>query len=645
MRSAVAHPTRRSRRLARGALVLCAALAVSAAGPASGQDAVAIPPEPIRAATAQTPSADAAAEPIKAGAGQTGPAQSSSAAAALPEPDAALRALRDLLAGPARDKKLDRADWKALQDFYGADAAKLHWVGDDGAPSPHGNAVLAVLTKADDWGLRTRDYAVAVGPAGRDPAGRAQAELSIASAVLRYARGARGGRVEPVRLSRYFDQSPPVLEPATVLGAITGTQVPGEYLVGLHPRHPQFRLLRQALLKLRAGQAVGKPQAGNPDVKIAPGPVLRPGQSHAHVALVRERLGVPAGEGADLYDGAIEAAVKVFQSASGLAPDGLVGNGTRAALNGEHSGRPAEQREEDRIVLTMERWRWLPADLGDFHVWDNIPEYRTRVIDDGRVVHQAKIIVGKAETQTPLFSADMRYIVFHPDWGVPNSIKVKEILPYLRPTQSFWGYGETDTRVLQRHNLRVSIGGRPVDPARVNWSQVDIRRYDFIQPPGASNVLGTLKFRFPNKHDVYMHDTSQRELFNRGTRTFSHGCVRVENPRRLAEILLGKDKGWGPEKIGSLLAGSQNQSVELTTRIPVHITYATAVAAADGTVTFHPDIYGHDNRLSLALEGRPLPLERGSDTSADLQRQQVRRRAVARPPPGPADFFSALFGN
>jgi murein L,D-transpeptidase YcbB/YkuD len=599
-------------------------------------------PEPSRAQTAATTTPAANPEPT---ATASSPQPEAVAATAQPAADEALTIVREILAGAPPDKTTSRDDWKALQAFY-ADRPALHWIARDGTRTRQGDAVAKELGRADDWGLRTRDFALPGTAAGKDARARAEAEVALAATVLKYARYARGGRVDPASLSRYFDQKPPVLDPAMVLTAITATEVPGEYLVSLHPKHPQFRLLRQALLKLRSGETVSKPEPGDNSIKLPGGPTLRKGESHPQVALLRKRLGISEAD-AERFDETVETAVKKYQSAHGLTPDGLVGGGTRAALNGERTAQRSERRPEDRILLTMERWRWLPADLGDFHVWDNIPEYRTRVIDHDKVVHQARIIVGKPETQTPLFSADMRYIVFHPDWGVPNSIKVKEILPYLRPQQSFWGWGETDTRVLQRHNLRVSLGGRPVDPSRIDWSRVDIRRYDFIQPPGGANVLGTIKFRFPNKHDVYMHDTSQRELFKRGARTFSHGCVRVEDPRRLAEVLLSKDKGWGSDKIGSLLAGSHNNSIELSTRIPVHITYATAVAAADGTVTYHPDIYGHDNRLALALDGKALAIERIADAgeeTREVRRQQVRRR-VSRPAPPPNDFFSALFGN
>jgi murein L,D-transpeptidase YcbB/YkuD len=268
------------------------------------------------------------------------------------------------------------------------------------------------------------------------------------------------------------------------------------------------------------------------------------------------------------------------------------------------------------------------------------------------VVHQAKIIVGKPETQTAVFSASMRYVIFGPEWGVPDSIKMKEILPYLRPSFEtggffgFGGFGATDTRILEKHNLRVTLNGRPVDASQIDWSTVDIRKFSFIQPAGPGNVLGAVKFRFPNKHDIYMHDTPQRELFEKTVRTYSHGCIRVHNPGRLAEVLLEEDKGWSAARVRELMArGAEGSSHEVTLgkQIPVHITYFTMVAGEDGEIRSFADIYGHDKRFAAAFAGRPLPLEPPAVGSPPPKqdRKEVRRQR----PLAANDVFSGLFGN
>jgi murein L,D-transpeptidase YcbB/YkuD len=298
----------------------------------------------------------------------------------------------------------------------------------------------------------------------------------------------------------------------------------------------------------------------------------------------------------------------------------------------------------------------MPEDMGEIHVWDNIPEFQMRVIKRGQVIHQAKIIVGKPETQTTIFSANMRYVIFGPEWGVPDSIKLKEILPYLRPSfesgGGFFGFGggfgSTDTRVLEKHNLRVTLNGRPVDASQIDWSTVDIKKYSFIQPAGPTNVLGAVKFRFPNKHDIYMHDTPSRELFEKAVRMFSHGCVRVHNPGRFAEVLLEEDKGWSAGRVRELMAdGAQGRSYEvtLTKQIPVHIAYFTMVAAEDGQVKSFADVYGHDRRVAAALIGRPLPLEQPPAVSSGPPKQEPKEVRRRRPHAENNDVFSGLFGN
>jgi murein L,D-transpeptidase YcbB/YkuD len=295
----------------------------------------------------------------------------------------------------------------------------------------------------------------------------------------------------------------------------------------------------------------------------------------------------------------------------------------------------------------------MPENLGEFYVWDNVPEYMTHLIKNGEVIHSAKIVVGKVDTPTAIFSADMKHIIFHPEWGVPDSIKVKEILPYLRPTSSgLFGLfgGGTDTRILERHNLKVSYNGRPIDASQIDWSRVDIRQYTFIQPGGGSNVLGAVKFRFPNKYDIYMHDTPERQLFGGSTRAFSHGCMRVQDPGRFAEVLLAEDKGWSAAHVQHLMAEGYNNEVELSHPIPVHVTYFTEIVGDDGTVKHFGDPYGYDGRVSQALLGKPLSPSKDAETASDSSATGVReiRRVKARNSTGDGashDPFSGLFGN
>lgn len=529
------------------------------------------------------------------------------------------------------------SDTAALSAFYGKQSVPV-WVTDAGFNARAAHA-MAEIAKADDWGLVAAQFELPKLAPGADARALAMAEIRLSSAVLKYARFARGGRVEPLTLSPNLDQKLALRDPADVLKSVSETDQPGTYLLSLHPQHEQFKKLQAALVTARSGATAPEPPQPEFVVMPADGPQLKSGSKHAHVPLLRKRLGLDARPDDTIFDAELTEALKAFQRDKGLPINGQLTPKTRQVLNAgapKPAVKPATQIP--KIIANMERWRWMPENMGAFHVWQNTPEYAARVVKNGEVIHQMRVVVGKTNTQTPVFSARMQYIVFNPEWGVPDSIKVKEILPYLKPAQDDFfgqifgggGFGGADTRVLQKHNLRVSLNGKPVDAASVNWSQADIRRYTFIQPAGGTNVLGVVKFRFPNKHDVYMHDTTQRDLFNREVRAFSHGCVRVQNPLKFAEILLAEDKGWTEAQIKQALAGSGPNEVELTNRIPVHLSYFTVVAGDDGQLRFYDDLYGHDARVTAALAGRSLPPDVVADASepAPTKGKKGKRKPV-----------------
>ena len=264
------------------------------------------------------------------------------------------------------------------------------------------------------------------------------------------------------------------------------------------------------------------------------------------------------------------------------------------------SGSPSQIRA---LLINMERWRWLPHDLGPYYVTVNIPEFMLRVVADGKPVHTTRVVVGKPDKQTPIFSNEMQEIVFGPFWNVPTSIKVEEIRPYVREEASWlFGGGGFNTSVFQRHNLRVKYLGREVDPAAVDWNRIDIRNTEIYQPPGPDNVLGKVKFVFPNKHDVYMHDTPQKFLFAQPVRAESHGCMRVQNPDQLAAVLLKHDQGWSEARTISAIDDGYDSHVALQHGIPVYITYFTLKVNDDGSIWTYEDIYGHDSRMAAALK-------------------------------------------
>jgi murein L,D-transpeptidase YcbB/YkuD len=266
-----------------------------------------------------------------------------------------------------------------------------------------------------------------------------------------------------------------------------------------------------------------------------------------------------------------------------------------------------------RILVNMERWRWLPADLGAFYVWNNVPEFVTRIVRRGATIHSDTIVAGQPDWATPVFSASMRTIVFHPSWGVPDGIKRKELWPLLRDGSqngllSFFTGTPSARAVLEHYKLQAYYQGRPIDPDEVDWSKANIGAYEFRQEPGPTNPLGSLKFSFPNKYDVYMHDTPERDDFAREFRGLSHGCMRVSEPRRLAAILLAQDKGWSEKEVEALLNESGGTSeVKLTTPIPVHMTYFTAMVDGQGSLQTFGDLYGIDTRMGAVLFGGKVP--------------------------------------
>jgi murein L,D-transpeptidase YcbB/YkuD len=577
----------------------------------------------------------------------TGPAPAAPGAPA-PAPDATVAEnvdpivvqVRERLSATAqRSKGGEREDHDGLVAYY-ARAGQPIWTGKDGFTA---RAVTAIgeIRKADDWGLKASAFELPAPAASPTTDALAEAEIKLGVAVLKYARHARGGRVDPSSISRMMDQKPVIYDPASVLAAVAASSAVDAYLRDLHPRHPQFERLRQAMLVARDGRHEEAAPAGP---RIPEGPAIKPGQDHAQIALVRQRLAVAAGDAKETtYDAALVDAVKAYQGKHSLTGSGTINNATRAALNGTEV-RPSSSAENvQRLIVNMERWRWMPDKLGPIYVWDSVPDQMASVVQDGKVVLSEKIVVGKVTSPTPVFSADMQFIIFHPSWGVPPGMKANELWPQLRQTGG-WLFGTSASSVLRSHGLQVSHAGRPVDPDSVNWSSVDIRSFDFVQPPGPTNVLGVVKFRFPNKYDVYMHDTPERHLFGGATRAFSHGCMRVQNPVRLAEVLLAADKGWSAEKVQEYVR--RGGEIRLDQPIPVHVTYFTAAVDDVGRVTHRGDIYGLDRRVASALEGRTVNLAVASTEPEPAPKRQVASKSRKKSPQSDSfNPFAALFGN
>jgi len=627
--------------------------APAATPPSTPADSAAAPAADAKPSTAEPPKATAALPDTSTPADAT--------AQVLPPADPVIAGVRERVAALGKSVSEDEA--AALSAYYGDLTGTAMWASTNGL-TEKGKAVVAEIERAENWGLPASAFDVpAASLANLTPEAAADAELKVSIAVLKYARFARGGRINPRNISQLMDQSPTLVPPRTVLTEINAAASPDAYLTSLHPKHQQFEALRQVLLKLRGGtekeeeQDVADPALA---VKLPMGRIIRPGSSDEQVSLLRQRLKVTADDPADenVYDEKLQQAVREFQRANGLATDGIVGNGTRQVMNGGPTPAPPASSESkiERILINMERWRWVPNDLGEFHVWDNVPEFLTRIVKNGNVIHTDEIIVGQPSWPTPVFSADMKTIVFRPSWGVPDGIKTKELAPLLRKSSGgagffgIFGGGYSAQAVLDAYDLRVYAGGRQIDPNSVNWASVDIRRYSFQQPPGPKNVLGEVKFMFPNSHDVYMHDTPERGLFGKSYRALSHGCMRVHEPRRLAEVLLGEDKGWSTSKVQSMF--SSGGEVALEKHIPVHVTYMTARVDDNGKLHTYGDFYGLDSRTAAALTGKSIRFEQPSyaddDAVASSQpaTQSQRRRATKKQAQnsGPASLADAIQG-
>jgi murein L,D-transpeptidase YcbB/YkuD len=555
------------------------------------------------------------------------PRIASPAISADPLQHAVQRRLSDGASATASPKAGEKA---ALVKYYDELGRPLLWVDEKGLTA-RGKAVTSEIARAGDYGLDASDYKLP-DLSGFDrtapdaTATLAIAELEISRTVLAYARDARGGRIDPRRISRNLDPTLALPKPDEVIQSIAYRPDAGAYLRSFQPQHPQFEALRKKLRALR-GDGTDRENA-EPKIQLSGGPLLRLGDTDPQVALLRRRLDVPQGDNPERYDDALAEAVKRFQREHNTTADGVVGPGTRRLLNKPHlrnAGSPADIR---KILLNMERWRWLPQDQGQFYVTVNVPEFMLRVVKDDETIHTTRVVVGKARTPTPVFSNDMKSVVFGPYWNVPNSIKTGEIRPYIRPYGGGWYGRRWDTRVLEQHELRIKYNGQHVDPQTIDWARADVRKLHFYQPPSPKNVLGRVKFVFPNKHDVYMHDTQEKHFFKRSVRAESHGCMRVQNPDDVAAIILKHDQNWSAQKTQTAFNTGYDKRVSLKTAVPVYITYFTLWVNEDGSIKTYRDLYGHDRRMTTALlrNGRNYAATKRLEAAPTRERQAARTR-------------------
>jgi L,D-transpeptidase YcbB len=554
------------------------------------------------------------------------PAASTSPSAAPNEPAAApttvadgntpiAEKLRDLASGKFDRMLGGKKERAAFEAYYASrDFAPL-WL-TDGKPNARAQAAIAYLGHVDADGLEPSDYPTPNFASLSDPSALAEAELRLSLSLAAYAHHAAVGRVHWSRVSGDIYYEPKVPALGDVLAKVAGARDVSEALASYEPQSPGYLALKAKLAELRGGRE----EPGQAPIPNGPAPKI--GSQDARVAQLRQRLNVPGDD--STYDKTLAEAVKQFQQGHELKPTGLLTPATIDAFNGRQPDRPI-----DTIVANMERWRWMPHELGRSYVMVNLPDFTLRVMHDGKELWKTKIVDGKPNMPTPIMSAEMKYITVNPTWNVPPSIVAREYMPAL----------QQDPTVLTRMGLSVSTN--PDGTVHIS------------QPPGERNALGRLRFNFPNKFLVYQHDTPEKHLFAMEKRAFSHGCMRVQDPTKYAEVLLSivrPREGYTEDRIRRMF-GTNETDISFPNFLPVHLTYQTAFVDENGKLQFRDDVYGRDKVLLSILKSDERKV---ADTPIERRENTVKRELLAMPEqsgffggrgyPGGGDFFSRLFG-
>lgn len=513
-------------------------------------------------------------------------------------------AMRQVIDSQPAPPGLPELRWQMIQAVYRQRKFQPLWTGLN-RPNERGQDFINAITGAESQGLRSSDYHLSALrdlllraynpelPRDSIPGAVSRLDLHLTSTFFEYGRHLFAGRLDPAAVdSGWFIAERRTGVDTLLLLGLTRESF-AEMVKPLYPHWEEYDRLVQALAEYRALATRG----GWDTIPVPPRLKLEPDAVDSLIPLIRRRLLVTGELRTSVatdpyrYDSVLAGAVAVFQDRHGLEMDSVIGRGTIEAMN-----VPVEMRI-GQIELNMERYRWLPDNLGPRHILVNVPDYHLYAYDEGKEVFQMRVVVGKDfDNPTPVFADSMSYIVFRPYWNVPARILKEEIIPAAR----------RDTGYIAKNNYEILRGGEVVDPATIEWGKVDTSKVNFYirQRPGPLNSLGLIKFMFPNQFDVYLHDTPARSLFRRAGRAASHGCIRVERPEQLAQFALARNPEWDLRKIRDAMRRDSTRQVGLRQKVPVYIVYFTSFVR-DGAVRFRSDLYGTDRRAIARLaEGR-----------------------------------------
>ncbi len=498
--------------------------------------------------------------------------------------------IKDGLYKDYKSSKFESKSYFAKQKlyyFYGSRHFEPLWLTNDASGKPELSKkaleILKVFENSASSGLNPNDYlsdAIDLNTIGSNPVDLAHFETAFSAATMQYASDIYGGRIKPRTVSVNLDYKPNKIDENDLFLKLASSNNPTKILFELEPKQREYVALKAAL----ASHLLEKQE----EVLIVPnGKILRVGETDARVPLLRERFNIILPNvGGDIYDEGLLAEVENFQSTAGLQVDGIIGPATIAAMNGNKNA------SKEDIIANMEIWRWMPRDLGDFHVFVNIPQYWLEVVKNDKVVHSTRVVVGKTKFKTVAFSDNIKHVVVNPYWNVPRSILNNEIAPKVFKNPSY----------LAASNMQLLSGSGVVDATKIDWSTANMNNYRVRQLPGPRNALGSVKFLFPNKHAIYLHDTPSKSLFSRSSRAFSHGCVRVKNPWEFAQALLQVEPKLRYASVKSQrVDGGKERWNNLSSPVPVHLTYFTIRIDDEGNIHSYSDIYGHNKRLKALL--------------------------------------------